>query len=136
MFMRNDVTYEFHHIGIPTHAARDGERQSPQYATYASDSDCQLVHIHHHRFEADSPLRELMQTVPHAAFTVDNLDRAIDAQQVILGPYEAMDGFRVAVIVDDGLPVELIQSDFADDEIWSRLLTARQASPYATWPRC
>lgn len=130
MFMRDDVTYEFHHIGIPTHEVRDGERYSPQYRMYTSDSDCQLAHIQYHRFEADSPLHELMRTIPHSAFKVDDLDRAIDEQHVILGPYEPINGFRVAVIVDDGMPVELIQTALTDDVIWNRAVTGRQASLY------
>jgi hypothetical protein len=131
MFMRDDVTYEFHHIGIPTHKMRDGDRYCPPYRMYTSDSDCKLAHIQYHRFETDSPLHELMRTVPHSAFKVDDLDRAIDSQEVILGPYEPIDGFRVAVIVDDGMPVELIQTVLDDDEIWNRAATGRQASLYA-----
>ncbi|MEM5366017.1 hypothetical protein V4C53_08205 [Paraburkholderia azotifigens] len=130
MFMRKDVTYEFHHIGLPTRAVRVGERYSPPYGMDTSDSDCKLARIQYHRFEADSALHELMRTVPHAAFKVDDLDRAIDAQEVILGPYEPIDGFRVAVIVDDGLPVELIQTVLTDEVIWNRAVTGRQASLY------
>jgi hypothetical protein len=71
-----------------------------------------------------------MRTIPHSAFKVDDLDRAIDEQQVILGPYEPINGFRVAVIVDDGMPVELIQTALTDDVIWNRAVTGRQASLY------
>jgi len=72
-----------------------------------------------------------MRTVPHAAFKVDDLDRAIDAREVILGPYEPIDGFRIAVIVDGGMPIELIETALSDDEIWHRAKTGRQASLYA-----
>jgi hypothetical protein len=131
MFMRQDVTYEFHHIGIPTRETRTGERYSPRYGMFTSDSDCKLARIQYHRFEADSPLHELMRTVPHAAFKVDDLDRAIEAQEVILGPYEPIDGFRVAVIVDGGMPIELIETALTDDVVWQRAATGTQASLYA-----
>lgn len=131
MFMRHDVTYEFHHIGIPTSEMREGERYSPQFRMYTSDSDCEFTRIQYHRFEAGSPLHELMRTVPHPAFKVDDLDKAIDAKEVILGPYEPIDGFRVAVIVDDGLPVELIQTALSDDEVWKRAATGTHAPLYA-----
>ncbi|MBS7701458.1 hypothetical protein [Chelatococcus sp. YT9] len=39
---------------------------------------------------------------------------------MILGPYEPIDGFHVAIIDDGGVPVELIQTELRDDEIWSR----------------
>ncbi|MEI5997395.1 hypothetical protein H3V53_09275 [Paraburkholderia bengalensis] len=131
MFMRNDVTYEFHHLGIPTSQARDGERYSAQYGMYTSDSDCSLARIQYHRFEADSPLPALMRTVPHPAFTVDDLDKAIEGREVILGPYEPIDGFRVAAIVDGGMPIELIQTELTDEEIWDRARTGTRARLYA-----
>ena len=131
MFMRDDVIYEFHHIGIPTSDVREGERYSPQYRMYTSDSDCKLARIQYHRFEADSPLHELMRRMPHLAFKVDDLDRAIEGKEVVLGPYEPIDGFRVAAIIDGGMPVELIQTILDDEDIWTRAVTGRHARLYA-----
>jgi len=39
---------------------------------------------------------------------------------VLLGPYEPIEGFRVAIIEDGGMPIELIQTLLTDDEIWER----------------
>ncbi|MGM8451096.1 hypothetical protein ACS6GG_23745, partial [Enterobacter bugandensis] len=58
--------------------------------------------------------------VPHVAFKVDNLLRAIEDEEVILGPYEPIDGFFVAMINDNGAPIELIETTLSDDEIWER----------------
>ncbi|WP_245253888.1 hypothetical protein [Paraburkholderia sp. LEh10] len=131
VFMRNDVTYQFHHLGIPTREVREGERYSPMYGMYTSDTACELVHIQYHRFDADSPLHVLMRTVPHPAFKVDNLAKAIDGKEVILGPYEPIDGFRIAVIVDGGMPIELIETALTDDHIWGRAATGKRAPLYA-----
>ncbi|EPY5324295.1 hypothetical protein ACXDTH_004994 [Klebsiella variicola] len=44
-----------------------------------------------HRFTDDSPLHQLLKTVPHVAFKVDDLSAAICDEEVILGPYEPFD---------------------------------------------
>ncbi|BAN26971.1 glyoxalase/bleomycin resistance/dioxygenase family protein [Caballeronia insecticola] len=130
MFQREGVTYAFHHMGIPTHETREGERYSPQFRMYTSDAECALLHVQYHRFEAGSPLPELMRTVPHAAFKVSDLAKAIEGKKVLLGPYEPIDGFRVAVIQDGEAPVELIETSLTDEQIWGRTQSGTQASIY------
>ncbi|MCG2840183.1 hypothetical protein L6Q21_04205 [Sandaracinobacter sp. RS1-74] len=72
-------------------------------------------------------MHPLIRTVPHPAFKVADLQAAIEGEELLLGPYEPIDGYFVAIINDDGVPVELIQTDLADDEIWSRARTGRGA---------
>lgn len=43
--------------------------------------------------------------------------------RLLLGPYEPIEDFCVAIIEDHGLPIELIQATLTDDEIWSRAAT-------------
>jgi len=52
-----------------------------------------------------------LKTVPHVAFKVNSLSAAIEGEEIILGPYEPIDGYRVAVINDAGVPIELIEND-------------------------
>ncbi|PHV10098.1 VOC family protein [Chitinimonas sp. BJB300] len=130
MFVRDGVSYEFHHMGIPTSEIRANERYSAKFGMYTSDSDCQLARIQYHRYEDDSCLHPLIRTVPHPAFKVDDLDLALENQTLLLGPYEPIDGFRVAIIVDGGMPVELIQTKLTDDEIWGCAQLGQQASLY------
>ncbi|WP_250516216.1 hypothetical protein [Caballeronia sp. INDeC2] len=130
MFIRDGVTYEFHHMGIPTHAPRAGERYSAQFRMYTSDADCDLMRVQYHRFDEGSTLPELMRTVPHAAFKVSDLARAIEGKAVLLGPYEPIDGFRVAVIQDGESPVELIETMLTDEQIWERAKSGVRASMY------
>ena len=73
-----------------------------------------------HRFTHDSPLHPLLKTVPHVAFKVNRLSAAIEGEEIILGPYEPIDGYRVAVINHAGVPIELIETTLSDDEIWTR----------------
>jgi hypothetical protein len=97
---------------------------------YTSDSDCQLLHIQWHRFAADSSLHPLLRSLPHPAFKVDSLDRAVVNRKLLLGPYEPITGYRVAIIDDGGMPVELIETALADEEIWDRATNGEDTSIY------
>jgi len=97
---------------------------------YTSDSDCQLLHIQWHRFTSDSSLDPLVRSMPHAAFKVDDLDRAVRDRKLLLGPYEPIAGYRVAIIDDGGIPVELIETTLSDEEIWGRAITGTNSPIY------
>ena len=66
-----------------------------------------------------------MKTLPHVAFKVNSLSAAIEGEEIILGPYEPIDGYRVAVINDAGVPIELIETTLSDDELWIRARSGR-----------
>ncbi len=61
------------------------------------------------RFDPDSPISELIRTVPHIAFEVDDLDVAIVGKELLGDVSEPSAGMRVAMIVDNGAPVELLE---------------------------
>jgi hypothetical protein len=61
------------------------------------------------RFDKDCPVSELVRTVPHIAFEVDDLDRAIQGKELLGEVGSPSEGVRVAMIVDDGAPVELLE---------------------------
>ena len=71
-----------------------------------------------------------MRSQPHIAYKVDNLAAAIEGHIVILGPYEPIDDFHVAVINNEGMPIELIETGLSDAEIWNRAGDALKASLY------
>jgi hypothetical protein len=63
------------------------------------------------RFEPDCPISELVRTVPHIAFEVDDLEEAL-AGQTLLGEVSSpSEGVRVAMILDNGTPIELLEFD-------------------------
>lgn len=117
--MKADVKYEFHHVGIPLQDGKTEGVYSEKAGMYTVDNPGKF-RIQWHRFTDDSPIHPLLKTVPHVALKVDNLARAIEGEVIILGPYEPIDGYQVAVINDNGAPVELIQTELSDDELWSR----------------
>ena len=119
----NGIECIFHHLGIPTTEPRAGERFSELFGMYTSDSACQVARVQWHRFNPDSSIHPLLRTVPHLAFKVADLQQAISGYRPLLGPYEPIPGFLVAVIEDGGQPIELIQTSLTDEQIWSRAET-------------
>ena len=63
------------------------------------------------RFDPDSPVPDLVQKVPHVAFEVHDLEAALDGREVLIEPNSPSPGVRVAFVVDNGAPVELMQID-------------------------
>lgn len=39
--------------------------------------------------------------------------------RLLLGPYEPIPGFRVAIIEDGGVPIGMIETRLSDEEIWA-----------------
>ncbi len=117
--MKPGIDYQFHHMGIPTEEVRPNEIYSPAAKMYTSDNPGNF-RIQWHRFTPESTLHVMIRTIPHPAFKVADLAAAIEGEEIILGPYEPIDGYFVAIINDGGAPVELIQTDLSDDEIWGR----------------
>jgi len=103
--------WRYHHLGIPTDVVRDGERYLEQFGMYVSGFESSPYGIEWMRFEEDSPVSELVRTVPHLAFEVDDLEAALEGKQVLTPPNAPSDGVRVAMILHDGAPVELLQFD-------------------------
>lgn len=118
-FMKPHIHYEFHHMSIPTDEVRPGEIFSEAAGMFTIDNPGSF-RIQWHRFTADSVLHPLIRTAPHPAFKVADLAEAVVGEELLLGPYEPIDGYFVAIINDRGVPVELIQTELNDEEIWGR----------------
>ena len=101
--------WRYHHTGVPTTERRAGERYLPQFRLYVSGFADSPYGIEFMRFEPDSPVHDLVKTVPHVAFEVDDLDAALVDKVVLTPPNAPGAGVRVAMIVHDGAPIELIQ---------------------------
>lgn len=113
------TTYAYHHMGIPTNEIRAGERYSATFKMYTSGGQDSEFRIQYHRFEPDAPLHPLIKTRPHIAFKVSSIAEAILGKEIILGPYEPFPGFKVAMIAEQGAPIEFIETELSEDEIWN-----------------
>ena len=63
------------------------------------------------RFEPDCLLPELVKTVPHIGFEVDDLAAEMAGQEVLIEPNSPSRGITVAFIVHNGAPIEFLQFD-------------------------
>jgi hypothetical protein len=107
----NGVQCSFHHLGIPTTEIKQEERYSSLFDMYTSDSGCESMRIQWHRFGPASSLHPIVRSQPHVAFKVDDLRRATAGMRLLLGPYEPIENFRVAIVEDHEQPIELIQTE-------------------------
>jgi hypothetical protein len=103
--------WKYHHLGIPTNIKMPDEKYLPQFKFYVSGFSTSPFGIEWMRFEEDSPINKLIQTVPHIAFEVDDLDFELSNRnfKVLTEPNPPAEGIRVAMIEHNGAPVELIE---------------------------
>ena len=99
----------YHHIGIPTDEPKPGETYLPDFKAYCTDHEANPFGIQWMRYEADCPLPELVKTVAHVAFEVDDLDAVLAGQEILIHPNSPSEGVRVAFVIRDGAPVEFLQ---------------------------
>lgn len=100
---------KYHHLGIPTTTKHKNETYLAEHKTYVSGYETSPYGIEWMRFEPGCKLPELVKSVPHVAFEVDDLDAELVGKQVLIEPNSPSEGVMVAFIVDDGAPVEFIQ---------------------------
>ena len=101
--------WRYHHLGIPTGTPREGERYIEHLKLHVCGFDTSPYGVEWMRFEPDCPISDLVRKVPHVAFEVDDLDAELEGKELLAGPDSPSEGVRVAMIVHNGAPVELIQ---------------------------
>jgi len=101
---------KYHHIGIPTDKQIKGEVYLKDYKLYHYGYEKSLYGIEWMRYEKDCDLPEIVKTIPHVAFEVDDILEAIRGKHVIIEPNSPSEGNIVAFIEEDGAPIELLQT--------------------------
>jgi hypothetical protein len=99
----------FNHIGIPVSGNFKGEIDLPHLKMTVSDHLNNPYGIQWQRYWDGAPYPELVKTVPHVAFEVDNLENELKGQKVIIEPNSPSKGLKVAFIEVNGAPVELME---------------------------
>lgn len=100
----------FDHVGVPTDEKQPGEMYVPATKVWVTDPAQHPYRIEYLRFEPDSPVTGPVRELPHTAFRVDNLDRAIEGEEIVLGPFHATETLRVVFILKDGAVFEFMES--------------------------
>jgi hypothetical protein len=113
---------EFDHIGMVTDQPQDEESWVEFSRVWVTNPRLHPQRLEYIRPEKmpDVDPREIglwkLWHLPHVAYRVDDLDAAIEGEEVILGPFEPGDFARVAFIHKDGIVVEYLEYSRLD--VW------------------
>lgn len=99
----------YHHFGIPNPTPRADETFLEELGMYVSGYGGSEFGVEWMRFTEDSPLPELVRTVPHVAFEVPELEDALAGREVLIPPNSPSEGVRVAFVVENGAPIEFLE---------------------------
>jgi len=100
---------KYHHLGIPTKEKLKDEIHLKRLKIYVSGYGKNPYGVEWIRYEEDAPYPNVVKTVPHVAFEVDDLIAAIKGHKVIIRPNSPSEGLIVAFVEVNGAPVELMQ---------------------------
>lgn len=101
--------WRYHHLGIPSMESHSGERYLEHLKMTVCGFNTSLFGVEWMRFDADCDVPEIVRRIPHVAFEVDDLDKALEGFEVLVPPGVPSEGVRAAVIVENGAPIELIE---------------------------
>ena len=100
---------KFNHIGIPTRERFEGEIDLPHLKMTVSDHENNPYGIQWQRYWDDAPYPDIVKTIPHVAFVVDDLEKELEGKKVIIEPNSPSEGLIVAFVEVNGAPIELMQ---------------------------
>ncbi|MCP5089832.1 MAG: hypothetical protein GY949_02805 [Gammaproteobacteria bacterium] len=100
---------KYNHIGIPTTSGFEGEMDLPHLKMTVSDHENNPFGIQWQRYWDCAPYPDLVKSVPHVAFEVEDLIAAIKGHKIIIRPNSPSEGLIVAFLEVNGAPVELMQ---------------------------
>ena len=100
---------ELHHFGIPTTMPHKNETYLEGAKLYVTDAAKSPNKIEWLRFEAGSPLPDLLKTSAHIAYKVKDLKNAMAGKTVLMEPFSPAPGRTVAFVVEEGIPIEFMK---------------------------
>ncbi|WP_324025413.1 hypothetical protein QSV08_19730 [Maribacter sp. BPC-D8] len=103
------MKYQFSHIGIPTLEEKDWDGYYEPGKIHYTDFNNDEYAVEWVKFDADSPMPEMMRTIPHVAYLVDNIEEALLGRDILVETFSPGDGVRVAFIKHNGSPVEFME---------------------------
>ena len=109
MIEKSELIY--HHLGIPTREKRKNEIYFPHLKLSCVPGLNNAYGVEWTRFDEDADYPDIVKEYAHVAFEVDNLEKAIEGEQVIVEPREIMAGVRAAFINVLDAPVKLMEID-------------------------
>lgn len=103
------MNYPFSHIGIPTTEEKNWDGFYEPGKIHYTEFDKDEFKVEWVKFDADSPMPEMMRTIPHVAYQVPNMEDALEGKEILVETFSPGEGVRVAFIVHNGSPVEFME---------------------------
>jgi len=96
--------WAYHHLGVPTSTIIPEEKYLPEFKLFVSGFPTSPYGTEWMRFEDDSPMCDLIKTIPHVAFVVKDMDYELSKRdfKILKPPNLPSDGVRVAMIEHNG----------------------------------
>jgi hypothetical protein len=101
--------FRYHHLGIPSRKKVSGMVEIRHLKIHATDHASNPFGIQWMLYGKNCKVPDLVRKVPHAAFEVDDLAKALKERKVIIKPNSPSPEVLVAFIEEAGAPVELLQ---------------------------
>ena len=101
--------YRYNHIGIPTTKKLANEKYLANFDIYVSGYQENEFNIEWMRYGSKCKLPDVVKKLPHVAFEVDDIYKAIKGRKVIISPNIPVEGCIVAFVLINNAPVEFIQ---------------------------
>jgi hypothetical protein len=108
---------QYHHTGVVTDQKQPGEVYVEATKVWVTNPEDHPYLIEFLRFEPDTPVEPPVSDHCHTAYSVDDLEAAIEGKNVVLGPFDALDGLRVVFIEENGAVIEYMQFSAGRTEI-------------------
>lgn len=99
----------YHHLGIPTSQPRPGEYYLAEHKVFILGHQHSQYGVEWMRFEPGAEVPEILLRMPHLAFEVSDLDAELLGKEVLIAPNSPSKGVRVAFLVENGAPIELME---------------------------
>lgn len=135
MDMKNKLTnIKFHHIGIPVDKSKlsNKARYSEIFKMYSEEVKNPLgIKTEYHAFDSNSPLDILIQTQIHIAFKINDIEKKLIGQKIIMPLYEPFSGYRCTIIQINNTLIELIETSLSEKELWDDEETLKNGILYA-----
>lgn len=100
--------YQFDHFGVPVHAKQSDMIYFPNHKVWTTDYEKHPLRIEWIYFEKDTPFHTLIQTKPHVCYLVNDIQKSIQGKKILMPP-EVTEGYIMAFIEENNIPIEFIQ---------------------------
>jgi len=97
------------HVGLITSEKKEGAVYNEGLSVWLTDYGKSPNKIEFLKFEEGSCMPELVQKQSHIAYTVPNLEEALQGCKVIFGPAVCDEHLTIAFIEEEGVSIELME---------------------------